>query len=79
MTLENQIKYVGMALIELEENLARDTIILDKPGAIQEHINMLEVRGSCIECFTIKKPLYVLWALYLYQSYCGKVWIVCPA
>ncbi|XP_047671620.1 envoplakin-like [Tachysurus fulvidraco] len=42
MTLENQIKYVGMALIELEENLARDTIILDKPGAIQEHINMLE-------------------------------------
>lgn len=42
-SLENQMKHVGMALIELEENLARDTIILDKHGALQEHISMLEV------------------------------------
>ncbi|XP_017337059.1 envoplakin [Ictalurus punctatus] len=41
MSLENQIKNVGMTLIELEEQLARDTVILDKPGAIQDHINLL--------------------------------------
>lgn len=45
MSLENQIKNVGMSLIELEEQLARDTIILDKPDALEDHINMLEVRG----------------------------------
>lgn len=45
MSLENQIKYVGMGLIEIEEQLARDTVILDKPGALQDHIHMLEVRG----------------------------------
>lgn len=44
MSLENQIKNVGMTLIELEEQLARDTVILDKPGAIQDHINLLNVR-----------------------------------
>lgn len=45
MSLENQIKYVGMALIDLEEQLARDTVILDNPSAIQDHIHMLKVRG----------------------------------
>ncbi|KAK3508595.1 hypothetical protein QTP70_034261, partial [Hemibagrus guttatus] len=49
MSLENQIKFVGVALIELEENLARDTIILDKHGALQEHINMLESLESEFE------------------------------
>ncbi|XP_058261060.1 envoplakin-like isoform X2 [Hemibagrus wyckioides] len=51
-SLENQIKHVGMALIELEENLARDTIILDKHGALQEHINMLENLESEFEANT---------------------------
>ncbi|KAF5906033.1 envoplakin-like [Clarias magur] len=41
MSLENQIKNVGMDLIELEEKLARDTIILDKLSAIQDHVQML--------------------------------------
>lgn len=45
MSLENQIKNVGMDLIELEEQLARDTIILDKLSAIQEHIQLLKVRA----------------------------------
>ncbi|KAI5087428.1 envoplakin [Silurus meridionalis] len=40
-SLENQIKYVGMGLFELEEQLARDTVIFDKPGAIQDHVLML--------------------------------------
>lgn len=44
MSLENQIKNVGMGLIELEEQLAKGTVILDKPGAIEDHINMLGVR-----------------------------------
>lgn len=60
MALENQIKYVGMALIELEEQLARDTVILDKPGAIQDHIRMLEVRGrkAILLISFILVPLY---------------------
>ncbi|KAF4080751.1 hypothetical protein AMELA_G00174870 [Ameiurus melas] len=49
MTLENQIKNVGMTLIELEEQLARDTVILDKPGAIQDHINLLNSIDGNIE------------------------------
>ncbi|MCI4395277.1 hypothetical protein PGIGA_G00178520 [Pangasianodon gigas] len=49
MSLENQIKNIGMALIELEEQLARDTVILDKHGAIQDHIHMLENIDNDVE------------------------------
>uniref|UniRef100_A0A3B4CHT7 Desmoplakin SH3 domain-containing protein n=1 Tax=Pygocentrus nattereri TaxID=42514 RepID=A0A3B4CHT7_PYGNA len=40
--LENQIKKVDRTLAEFEDKLARDTVILDKPSAIQNHTKDLQ-------------------------------------
>ncbi|XP_066531921.1 envoplakin [Hoplias malabaricus] len=40
--LEKQIKTVEKALTGLEDKLSLDTVVLDKPGAIQDHIQSLQ-------------------------------------
>ncbi|KAL7826628.1 hypothetical protein AOLI_G00318370 [Acnodon oligacanthus] len=40
--LENQIKKADRTLTEFEDKLARDTVILDKPSAIQNHAKDLQ-------------------------------------
>ncbi|XP_062842766.1 envoplakin-like [Trichomycterus rosablanca] len=84
MPLEEQIKRVDLTLNGLEDRLGRDTIIYNKPNAIEDHIKLLEniqtdVKVKQVEIQKLNKDLNLTEELCghlqkSFQEYCPDIY-----